>query len=301
MLFNQMEAFVNVVKYKSFSKAAKNLYLSQPTISAYIKSLETELGVQLIIRTTKDVILSDAGAIFYEYALEILHYRDLSFQKLQTYASDIKGTLQIGSATVAAQYLIPQFLPEVLQKYPNIFFAIKQMDSEDVIRSLENFEVELGFTSMKLPSSKCIFDEYATDPLVLITPNQEKYQKMNGEFPLELFKTEPLITRGPFSGTRKTATKYLDSIGLQANDLNLIAELPTPESIKQAVHNNLGISIISRKTADSYIKLGYVLAFDLHSELLERPLYIAYNKNKILTPAAKYFYDFLMGMGHFTI
>ena len=76
MYLNQIEAFVEVVDHKSFSKAAKVLYLSQPTISAYVKSLENEIGTQLIYRTTKDIILSEAGKRFYGYAKEMIRFRN---------------------------------------------------------------------------------------------------------------------------------------------------------------------------------------------------------------------------------
>ena len=87
MFINQVEAFVNVVKYKSFSQAARKLYLSQPTISSHIKSLEAEFGVQLLVRTTKDVVLSDAGKIFYDYALELIHIRDVAYMKMKAYTN----------------------------------------------------------------------------------------------------------------------------------------------------------------------------------------------------------------------
>lgn len=293
MYLNQVEAFVNVVKYKSFSKAAKMLYLSQPTISAHIKSLESELGVQLIVRTTKDVVLSDAGKIFYEYALELIHIRDVAHMKMQNYSKEVKGRLNIAASTVPAQYILPEVLSTVLKTHPDIFFTIRQMDSQAVINSVENFEVELGVTGTLQADSKCIFEPFIKDRLTLITPNTERFRRMEGNFPTNMIAKEQFVWREEGSGTRKEASAFLESLNISADDLRIVTEMQSTESVKQAVHSGLGISIVSRTAVEDYVKFGYLLAFDFDTDLLDRNLYLVYHKNRMFSPATDYFFNYL--------
>lgn len=293
MFINQVEAFANVVKYKSFSQAARKLYLSQPTISAHIKSLESELGVQLLVRTTKDVILSDAGKIFYEYALELLHIRDAAYMKMKAYTNDIKGNLRIAASTVPAQYILPSILESFRKINSDILFTIKEMDSQAVINCLDRFDADLGFTGMATDDSKIDFFPIMEDRLVLITPNTAFYRHFEGNFPLEHLTKVPFIQRSSGSGTRHVASAFLESQGIYESDLNVITEMPTTESIKQAVYHKLGLSFVSQKAAEDYIKFGYLLAFEFDSELLNRSIYVAHRKNIMFSPTAKFFFNFI--------
>lgn len=291
MYFHQLEAFIQIAENKSFSKAAKAMYLSQPTVSAHIKSLESELGVPLILRTTKEVLLSEAGQIFYDYAKELLHTRDVATLMMQSYATEIKGELPVAASTVPSQYLLPQLLTEMYVRYPDLKISVRQADSSAVINQIENYDAELGFTGMQNPDSKCIFEPLLDDQLVLITPNTPAYQIYKENFPVSQLHYLPFIFREKGSGTRKEADAFFQSIGLDDQKLHILTELPSTESIKQAVCHGLGVSIISKIAAKDYEKFGYLLSFDLDSELLKRSIYLVYHKNRVLTPAARSFVE----------
>ena len=186
MHFKQLEAFVNVIKFKSFSKAAEEIYLSQPTISAHISALESEFGTKLIIRSTKEVYPSKAGKIFYEYASEMLRMRDKAILSVKSCATDIRGTLEIAASTVPSQYLLPELLPQMAKDYPNLFFELKQYDSREVANHIINMDAEIGIVGTQLEKNKCVFEPFASDQLVLITPNLEKYRELKGDFPLSM-------------------------------------------------------------------------------------------------------------------
>ena len=291
MYFNQLEAFVQVADNKSFSKAAKAMYLSQPTVSAHIKSLEAELGVPLILRTTKEVLLSDAGQIFYDYAKELLHTRDVAALMMQSYATEIKGSLPVAASTVPSQYLLPELLSEMYIRYPDLKVSVHQADSSDVISRIENYDAELGFTGMKADNSKCTFEPLLEDRLVLITPNTSAYQIYKDKFPVSQLRYLPFVIREKGSGTQKEADAFLQSIGLDDQKIHILTELPSTESVKQAVCHGLGVSIISKIAAEDYAKFGYILTFDLDSDLLNRSIYLVYHKNRVLTPAARAFVE----------
>ena len=293
MYLNHVEAFINVVKFKSFSKAAKELYLSQPTISSYIKSLESELGVQLIVRSTRDVVLSEAGVVFYEYAVKLIRIRDTAYNKMQNYMTDITGTLPLAASPVPAQYLVPKLIADIHQDQPSIFFSIKEMGSQEVINKIDDYKYELGITCLKSSNSQCVFETLGEDPIVLITPNTEHYRSMNGDFHLDDLKKDPFIIREDGSSTRNKTIAFLKSKKISLTDLNIISEMQTVESVKHAVSENLGISFISKRAALDYIKFGYVLAFEFDSKHLNNIFYLVYHKNRMLSPVAEYVYNYL--------
>lgn len=289
MHFKQLEAFVNVIKFKSFSKAAEEIYLSQPTISAHISALESELGTKLIIRSTKEVYASKAGQIFYEYASEMLKMRDKSIVSVKSCATDIRGTLSIAASTVPSQYLLPELLPKLAHDYPNLFFALKQYDSRLVATHIINMDAEIGIVGTLMAKNKCVFDAFADDRLVLITPPTEKYRAMNGVFNVDKLTREPFLMREYGSGTRKETEEALTSMGVDVKALHIIAQMDSTESIKQAVSKGLGVSIISKIAAVDYARFGMLQIFDLPGEYLNRKFYFVYHKDRQLSPAAEAF------------
>ena len=292
MHFKQLEAFVNVIKFKSFSKAAGEIYLSQPTISAHISSLENEFGAKLIIRSTKEVYPSKAGKIFYEYASEMLKMRDRAILSVKSCATDIRGSLEIAASTVPSQYLLPELLPQMAKDYPNLFFELKQYDSREVANHIINMDAEIGIVGAELEKSKCVFEPFADDQLVLITPNAERFRALGGEFPLAMLKKEPFILREYGSGTRKEMEDSLARMGVDPKSLRLVAQMDSTESIKQAVSKGLGISITSRIAAEDFAHFGLLLTFDLKSEWMKRKFYFVYHKDRPLSPAAEAFMKF---------
>ena len=133
MDFKQLEAFVYVVKLKSFSKAAQRIYLTQPTISAHINSLEKELDTKLIERGTKYVYPTKPGSILYQYAVKMLNLRDDACCSVKNYNKELKGSLTICASTVPSQYILPKIISAFREEYPNVTFNIQRQDSEQVV------------------------------------------------------------------------------------------------------------------------------------------------------------------------
>lgn len=294
MFLNQVEAFVNVADYKSFSRTAKELFVSQPTVSAHIKALEQELNTQLLVRTTKDVVLTDAGRLFYDYALEMIRIRDVAQKELQNFTKEFRGKIEIAAATISAQYMLPDILPDFIKKYPDIFFSIRQMDSQSVIDNIENFRYELGLTGMIIPDSKCVFEPLLQDRLVLAAPNTARYRQLfENEFPIQLLRKEPFIIREEGSGTQRAAFSFLESLELSRSDLHIVAELPSPECIKQAVRNKIGLAIVSKRSIQDYLDFNYCISYDFNSVLLNRNLYLVHHKNRVFSPTVNFFVSYL--------
>lgn len=291
MNFVQIEAFVAVIRYRSFSKAAEAIYLSQPTISSHIRSLENELGVQLLIRSTKEIYPSAAGRIFYGYASEMISMRDKAVSEVKSYSTKIQGSLEIAASSVPSQYILPHVLSKLSAKHPDLFFTVRQYDSVHVIQKVINMDVEVGVTGTFFEKSACTFEAFWQDRLTIITPNTEPYQTMFGKITKSALLTAPFVAREPGSGTRKEYEEFLKDIGIDSRQMRTVAQVQGTESVKQAVKNGLGIAIISSTAAEDIIKSGDVLSFDYDSDKLNRNLYFVYLKNRHLSPTAEVFME----------
>ncbi|MGO5051735.1 selenium metabolism-associated LysR family transcriptional regulator [Lachnospiraceae bacterium LCP25S3_G4] len=288
MYINQLETFIHVAKYKSFSQAARILFLSQPTISAHIKSLENELGVQLFIRSTKDIELSEAGTIFYPCAIQMIATRDSATSQLQKYSERANLTLKVAASTVPSQYILPSILSKVATVYPTAYCQVQQLDSEQVIENILNYESYIGIGGINNGNPKCNFVPFYHDDLVVITPNTPYYQAFKGRFPPRLLLKERFVNRESGSGTQKTIDDFFSKHNIKLSSLNIIAKMQTTEEVKKAVAAGLGISIISKIAAKDYSEFGYILTYELPVHAPIRDLYIITHKDYILPPIAEY-------------
>ena len=293
MDFKQLEAFVYVVKLKSFSKTAEKLYLTQPTISAHISSLEKELGVQLIVRSAKEALPSEEGKVLYEYAQDMLTLRDNALSAFQNISRNVSGTLCIAASSMPSQYVRPQMMSAFRSKYPDVSFNVIKCDSGEVVRSIVNRKAEIGMTGAVIESAKCVFEEFLDDRLVVITPNTERYRKIGEHgFTLQDLAREPFIIREPDSGTRRETERFLRSMHLDPASLHVVAQMDDPDAIKNSVSQGLGISIMSKTAAADFQRFGLIQTFDFDHVVLSRKLYLVRNQNHTLSPAAAAFLRF---------
>lgn len=287
MNLKQMEAFVRVAESGSFSKAAKVLYLTQPTVSAHISSLEKELNARLFVRNTKEVSLSEDGKILYKHARQMI---DLENEILGIFAKDTKKEekcVSIATSTIPAQYLLPDILMRLRKKYPHDQFKITESDSADVAEQVAEHLVDIGFTGTVMDKKNCQYIPFYKDELVIIMPNTERYQEIQKrEHTLNWILAEPIIMREEGSGTRKEAEKRIKKAGIEPTRLHIVANVENPETIKKSVKSGIGITIISKLAAQEEIESGAVLEFPMDGGDGGRNLNLVYNKNYQLSAAA---------------
>ena len=120
MEFNQVESFVAVVQNKSFSKAAEVLYVSQPTVTSNVQKLESNLGLSLINRKTKNIALTKGGEIFYRYAIELINVCAKAEQSLNGYKDKMEGTLDVYASTIPEQYIVPYIIRDFRKEFPSV-------------------------------------------------------------------------------------------------------------------------------------------------------------------------------------
>ena len=294
MDMKQLEAFVYVVETCSFSKAGELLHLTQPTISSHILSLERELNIKLIVRTTKETYPSEAGKLLYNYAKEILIMRENAVQAIRMFSQEMRGTITVAASTIPGQYYLPKILQSFREKYPDIKFNIQMTDSTDVVDRITTRTAEVGFSGTEIDAPKCIYREFADDKLVVITPNEERFRQYVGKgFPIRQLRQEPFISRESGSGTRRETEAFLKELGIQAADLKTAVEVRSTESIIKMVSEGMGVAVLSKSACEDYCQFKKILAFNFDSINLRRKLYLVRHKNSILAPIAQTFYDYV--------
>ena len=228
MNLKQLEAFVQVSESGSFSKAAKELFLTQPTISAHISSLEKELNVRLFIRNTKEVSLSDDGKDLYRYAKQITDLEKAIEERFYMDSDDGKHFITIAASTIPAQYLLPKVLMCYRERYPKEQIKIMETDSSEVVTQVVDHMVDVGFTGTVLEKKHCKYIPFYKDELAVITPDTPEYRILK-----EQNEGNKLILSQETAGTEDS---FLVDLAVAANITLILVE--NRESAYYTVLNN---------------------------------------------------------------
>lgn len=280
MEFRQIEAFVNVVKHHSFSKAAKEMFLSQPTVSAHVVSLEQELSCRLFDRTTKRVEITEEGEKLYGYAMKMLELRNEVYAEFAG-AGQEKTSLVLAGDSIALQYVLPDILKKFQRMHNEAGISLVQKNSSKTIEMLLKKEADLGFLGRHENVPELTFIPYGTDRQVVIAPNQERYRNMleNGYTLKELLK-EPVILRELTDDTEEDEDRFLEEHGIDLKELHIAARIHDKEIIKRSVSMGMGIAVMPLKAVEEEAKKGKLLVFHLDLTKTERTLYLAFRKEE---------------------
>ncbi|HHW92197.1 MAG TPA: LysR family transcriptional regulator [Firmicutes bacterium] len=293
MDFRQLESFVAIAKYKSFTRAAEELYLTQPTLTGHIQVLENELGTVLFNRCGRRITLTEAGRLLYNHAVNILNMREEALYSLASHKGKLAGELAIASSTVPQKYLLPRLLAAFSCRYPHIRYVVKQFDSKKVIDAIISGSMDFGFvgTGTYFPELEML--KLFEDRLILIASTKGKYANYPGDsVPWEEIKDEKFILREKGSATRKFFITALAQRGIEEKHLHVIAEMENPQTVIQCVREGLGLAIMSEKAVREEIELGLVQGFYISDLDLTREFYFITHKNRVLNPVTRAFQEF---------
>jgi LysR family transcriptional regulator, transcriptional activator of the cysJI operon len=294
MDFKQIEAFANVVRYKSFSKAADALFLTQPTISTHVSTLEKELGIRLIDRHGKEALPTMQGTILYQYATQMLNIREKALFSLDSFTNEIDGMLEIHASAIAGEYLVPSLAARFRSKYPSVRFSLEQSESAKVEESILSQKGEIGFLCHR-GTANLNYEKLVTDPMVLITPKSEKFQNLFGrELGIEQFIEEPFLWRAQNSAVKKEFEEKAAMMDYNPKQINIVATSNSAEAIKQAVGQGLGVSIMPRMSVEKTQAERTYLTFPIKDMDLDSEFYLVWNKNTALSPTAETFKNFVV-------
>ena len=280
MNLKQLEAFARVAEAKSFSEAAKILYLTQPTVSAHVASLEKELGVCLLMRSTKEVSLTEEGEILYDYAMQML---ELEQQIRERFGSRKKegAVLRIAASTIPSQYLLPEIMVRFRERYPGVRLRVMETDSAGAVEQILSRRADIGFAGTVLEEKQCIYIPFYQDELVVIIPGEGLEGPESAAETAAWIRRMPVILREEGSGTRKEAQRLLRQMGIELSELNIVASIQNQETIKRSVRNGMGISILSRLAAEDEIRSGVLRAVPLGETGGKRNINLVFDRRSL--------------------
>jgi DNA-binding transcriptional LysR family regulator len=287
-----MDLFCKIADLKSFSRAAESLSLTQPTASGHIKNLEEEFGVRLFDRLGREVTLTEAGKILYDFAQQIIALRQEAVDAMTEYAGAHRGALQIGASSIPGDYLLPRVLGQFKKAYPNVHLCLKIEDSGVISQQVLDGGVDLGVVGAKLSDNRLVYEAFAKDELILIVPPDHPWANRKSVSVKEL-EGHPFLQREEGSGTRRIMEERLSPLGLKPNELTTIAELGSNEGIREAVKAGMGISILSRLAVRSDLEAGLLNEITLDEVDLARDIYTVTHKARYQTPICKLFKVYL--------
>jgi len=284
MDFKQIEAFVNVVRYKSFSKAADATFFTQPTISTHIRNLENELGVKLLDRKSRVVEMTPQGSLFYKYAVEMINARAQAFDALNDSTGNIGGILEIQASSIPSVTFLPDLLSGFRAVHPGIQYYVSVSDTQTVIENITERRGEIGFIGEKISSSSIECTKVAVDRSVLIAP-------VNYDIAPAIKLSDairyPFIWRETGSATRKTFEMAALRAGFEKDEFEVAALVDDMDTMIRSVEAGLGVAIISEKVASSIA--GRVKVAEITDFSEDRVFYMINLKSSSFSPAAEAF------------
>ena len=291
MDFKQIEAYVNVVKQKSFSKAAYISDVKQPTISAHVSALEKEMGVRLLDRTHREARPTPEGQLFFEYAINMINMRETAVHSVRKFQENISGVIRIHSSNTPAEYILPDLVSRFTASYPNVRFQIEQYDSRQVIENVMQNKAEIGFTGSRGMNSLSYMPLFE-DRLVVITSLKGKY-RLPEKQPVSASDIAgyPLVFREHGSGTRKMTESLMTGYKINPEDLNIAVTVNNNEILKRFVKAGTGIAVISRCSIDKDDEDAFDIA-ELDTKDITRKFYLVFNEKITGTPAVNLFRSF---------
>lgn len=287
MEFNQIEAFINVAKFKSFSKAADSIFLSQPAISGHISSLEKELNVQVFNRTSREVFLTPAGESFLNYAIDILNTRDKAICNLVKFNERVSGKLRLSASTTPCNTILPSLIKDFHQQYPDVSFDVVEKSSDKIIENIIKFNCEIGLVGKFVDDEKIKTYSIIEDDLVIISPLDFNFPDI---IDIDFLLKYKFILREQGSATRKTFEDILKKQGIDLSNIDVHFEVNNLDTLYQFVKSGLGISIVSKNTFKDYMSLGFIKESYIKNLSLKRYIYLVVSSKRTLTPAANAFF-----------
>ncbi|MFQ6110599.1 MAG: selenium metabolism-associated LysR family transcriptional regulator [Nitrospinota bacterium] len=291
-----MEIFCKVSDLKSFSKAARAVHLSQPTASGHIQSLEAFLGVKLFDRLGREVSMTKAGRVLYDYAKRILEVRAEAMGAMEDYLGVIKGSLLVGASTIPGGYLLPRVVGQFREKYPEATISVAIKDTLQVAEGVLNGEFELGVIGARLHDDRLEYGNFTEDELILAVPPSHPWANRKRIGPERLLEGS-FIRRELGSGTRTVAEEKLKEAGIEAEKLKVVAEMGGTEAVRNALRAGLGAAIISRVAVEEDLRSGALVEVAIEGVELRRDFYVVSHRSRSFTPLCRAFKDFLLQWG----
>ncbi len=290
----QLEIFVKIVDLKSFSKAAKAVFLAQASVSERIATLEKMVGVRLLDRLGREVTPTKAGELLYKNAVLLLDMKHTACLEMEQFMGIRRGEIHLGGSTIPGEYILPKIIGLFCREYPLISVNLSVADSVDIETRVSNGILELGVIGSKTTKKNLLCHELWADELVVAIPSGHPWAERES-ISLEALLEEPFIFRERGSGTFKIFDRYLKSRNTEGlSALKPVARFGTSTAVKEGIKGGVGISILSSRAIETELSLGVLKALTIENLPMHRRFYLLRDKRRVSSPLSMALHDFLL-------
>jgi DNA-binding transcriptional LysR family regulator len=297
MIDYRYEVFLVVARKNSFSKAAQDLFVSQPSISKHIKLLEEQVGVALFERNGNSISLTISGKKLFDNLQKAkLIQRDINSDFTLTKSNlEIKGELRIGSSTTISLYVFPKILAKFHKTFPNAKILLINRNSENIMKALQHHEVDLACIEVNQGINSVSSTYFMEDEIIAVCSRNSPYK-------LDLLDKNtllncPLALREIGSGTLAALLDSLKSWGVKSGDLHIIARLGGTEALKNYLLEGEAIGFLSKLAVKKELEKGDLVEIKMPDLLIQRKFHFIHRKGEEIVGLPRYFIK--MAMDHY--
>ncbi|MFD2670214.1 selenium metabolism-associated LysR family transcriptional regulator [Marinicrinis sediminis] len=290
--FHQLHIFYTVAERGSFSSAAQMLHMSQPAVTMQIQSLEDYFGVKLFHRSTKKVVLSEAGKTLMPYAKKSMQIMKDTEQAMASYTESLKGELQLGASLTIGESILPRLLGYFSKQYTHISYKLKVMNTTQIMEEVLNHQLHIGLVEAEIKHPELTVEPVLNDELMLIVPKGHPLFEQE-TVTLEEVLRQPFVLREQGSGTRQVIEEVFMEHGVSPETLPVVMELGSTGAVKSAVEAGLGVSILSAASVKHEVALDIIRTKPITGMQMRRHFYIIHEKDRLLPLPATTFQAFI--------
>ncbi|AFM40877.1 transcriptional regulator [Desulfosporosinus acidiphilus SJ4] len=290
MITESLKVLVTVVDNNSFSRAAEELFLSQPSVSFHIRNLEDEFGAKLLNRSSRRLSLTPAGKALFKHAKKILDHYDQAKNEIDELRQVVTGTLRIGASFTIGEYVLPRFLAEVSVNYPNVNVSVSIANTEEIAQMLRQNHLDIGIVEGQVTLPNIEEEPFMQDDMLLIVPLDHPLSKLK-KVSADDLQNQIWILRESGSGTRSFGDDLLKSLDIKVNRSFVFS---SNEGIKEAVIHGLGIAFVSRLVVHKELAAKIIKTVPIKTEeklQLSRRLSILHSKEQTSSKAVDEFLE----------
>jgi DNA-binding transcriptional LysR family regulator len=290
MADRRLQVFYTVAKQLSFTKAAEQLFMTQPAVTFQVKQLEEQFNTRLFERSHGRIALTSAGRLVMDYAERVLALTEEMDTRVAELTGAVAGPLLLGASTTIAEYILPKILGEFKAEHPEVQAHMTVANSETIVSRVADHALDVGLIESPSYLATLHNEVCCDDELVVICAPDHPVAKRASVRAAEL-AASPWVRREVGSGTREFTDNYLRECGVIPEDLHVIMELGSPEAMKGVVETGIAIAVLSRATIAKELELGSLVAVPLAPRLI-RSLSLVHPKERFRSRLLTTFVEF---------
>ena len=279
MDLHHLRIFVSVFKHRSFSKASRELSLTQPTISDHIQTLEREVKCRLFDRLGRTILPTKEAEALNPYANEILEKAEALKEVIGAIQKDLEGRLVIGASNIPGDYLLPCLVASFRKEFPSVSFEITISDSRSIVERIARHDLLMGIVGAQIRNAQINYLPLVEDDLIVVaSPSLVSSDQMS----LEGLLRYPIVLREEGSGTLRETEKILEGKGFSIEAFKVAGIFGSVEAVKQTVIAGLGISILSKMSVTADLRNGALTEIRIKGLRMKRKFFLVTHKKRTL-------------------